>query len=146
MNKFLLLCLFIFASCIEDNHTPESALKEMIETRMGKIVSRDEVLDQVTGPMKASVENMSDEDFNKFADLTNVEKNSFKILSKSCQEKKCFVTYSIAYKTKQEDKATFTSEVKKIAEIIFIEGKWLISDVSNIKTYHESLEPINPLE
>jgi SepF-like predicted cell division protein (DUF552 family) len=42
------------------------------------------------------------------------------------------------------DKATFTSEVKKIAEIVNENGNWLIADVSNIKTYHEALEPINP--
>ena len=89
---------------------------------------------------------MSDEDFIKFSDLKNVERNSFKVLSKSCQEKKCFVTYSLAYTTNTDGKAMFISEVKKIAEILNIDGKWLISDVSNIKTYHESLEPINPLE
>jgi hypothetical protein len=131
---------------MEDNKTPEAALKTMIESRMGKIVSRDDVLKQVTSPMKESIENMSDDDFVKFSDLKNVERNSFKVLSKSCQEKKCFVTYSLAYTTSSEGKAKFSSEVKKIAEILNIEGKWLISDVSNIKTYHESLEPINPLE
>ena len=146
MSKFILLSLLILAACIEDKKTPEAALKSMVESRMGKIVSREEVLEQVTGKMKESLENMSEEDFNKFADLKNIDRNSFKILSKSCQEKKCFVTYSIAYTTKAEDKATFTSEVKKIAEVLNVDGKWLISDVSNIKTYHESLEPINPLE
>ena len=146
MSKFLLLSLFILTACMEDNKTPEAALKAMIESRMGKIVSRDEVLGQVTGKMKESLENMSDEDFEKFADLKNIDKNSFKVLSKSCQEKKCFVTYSISYTTNTDGKPKFTSEVKKIAEILNIEGKWLITDVSNIKTYHESLEPINPLE
>lgn len=95
--------------------------------------------------MKQSFEIMSDEDFNKFADLRSIRSDSFKILSKSCQEKKCFVTYSVAYKTKNEE-ASFSSEVKKIAELVLIEGKWLIADVSNIKTYHESLEPISALE
>jgi len=146
MSKFILLSLFILAACVEDKKTPEAALKSMIESRMGKIVTREDVLDQVTGQMKESLENMSDEDFSKFADLKNIDRNSFKVLSKSCQEKKCFVTYSVAYTTNTDGKPSFTSEVKKIAEILNIDGKWLISDVSNIKTYHESLEPINPLE
>ena len=146
MSKFILLSLLILTACMEDNKTPEAALKSMVESRMGKIVSRDDILEQVTSPMKESIENMSDEDFIKFSDLKNVERNSFKVLSKSCQEKKCFVTYSLAYTTNTDGKAMFISEVKKIAEILNIDGKWLISDVSNIKTYHESLEPINPLE
>jgi hypothetical protein len=131
---------------MEDKKTPEAALKSMVESRMGKIVSREDVLEQVTSPMKESIENMSEEDFVKFSDLKNIERNSFKVLSKSCQEKKCFVTYSLSYTTNTEGKAKFTSEVKKIAEILNVDGKWLISDISNIKTYHESLEPINPLE
>ena len=43
----------------------------------------------------------------------------------------------------QNDKAAFSSEVKKIAELNLVTGKWLIADVTNIKTYHESLDPIN---
>ena len=78
--------------------------------------------------------------------LKNIKIDSYKMLSKSCQDKKCFITYSVSYLTKIDDKAQFSSEVKKIAEMVQIENKWLISDVSNIKTYHESLEPINPLE
>jgi hypothetical protein len=146
MSKFILLSLFILTACMEDKKTPEAALKSMVESRMGKIVSREDVLEQVTSPMKESIENMSEEDFVKFSDLKNIERNSFKVLSKSCQEKKCFVTYSLSYTTNTEGKAKFTSEVKKIAEILNVDGKWLISDISNIKTYHESLEPINPLE
>jgi hypothetical protein len=108
------------------------------------VVTREFVLERVTGTMKQSLENISDEEFTKFADLRHVKKDSFKVLSKSCQEKKCFLTYSLAYQTSHNDKTTFTTEVKKIAEVVSENGKWLISDVSNIKTYHEALEPINP--
>lgn len=146
--KWIIPVLLILSSCLsQDNLSPESALKGYMEGRMGSVVTREFVLERVTGKMKQSFENMSDEDFSKSADMRNVKKDSFKILSKSCQEKKCFITYSVAYSTEnQDDKVTFTSEVKKIAEVVSEDGKWLITDVSNIKTYHESLEPINPLE
>ena len=144
--KWLIPLLFILTSCLEDKKSPESALKSFVESRMGSVITRDFVLDRVTGKMKQSFENMSDEDFAKFADLRNIRKDSFKILSKSCQEKKCFLTYSTAYVTKENDKSAYSSEVKKIAEIVSEDGKWLIADVSNIKTYHEALEPINPLD
>lgn len=131
---------------MEENLTPESALKDFIETRFDSVVTRKYVLDRVTGAMKQSLENITDEEFNKFADLRNVKRDSFKILSESCQEKRCFITYSISYQTHNDNKTTFNTEVKKIAEIVMVENKWLIADVSNIKTYHEATEAINPLE
>lgn len=145
MMKWLLPLLFLLASCLEDNLSPEAALKSFVEARMGNVVTREFVLERVTGKMKQSLENISDEEFQKFADLRNVKKDSFKVLSKSCQDKQCYLTYSVSYKTSGEGEgATFVSEVKKIAEIVNENGKWLIADVSNIKTYHEALDPISP--
>ncbi len=146
MKCLIFSLLFILVSCLEDNRSPEAALKDFIEIRIGNIVTRTSLIDKVTGKMRQSLENVTDEEFQQFADLRNVEKDSFKVLSKSCQEDSCFITYSISYKTKQNDKNTFASEVKKIAELSLISGKWLIADVTNIKTYHESLEPINALQ
>lgn len=141
---FILVGLF---ACVESNtKTPEGALQDFIESRMGQVVSKEFVLSRLTGAMLVSFQNMSDEDFAKYADLRNIKSDSFKILTKSCQEKKCFITYSIAYSTKKDSTKTFATEVKKIAELNLIDGQWLIADVSNIKTYHEALEPINPLE
>jgi hypothetical protein len=145
-NLSLLLMSVVVCSCFQDNLSPEAALKSFVEGRIGTLVTRDYVLERVTGKMRQSLENISDEEFGKFADLRNVKKESFKILTSSCQLKTCYLTYSISYLTGKEEKTAFTSEVKKIAELVNEDGKWLIADVSNIKTYHESLEPINPLE
>jgi hypothetical protein len=142
--KGLFLFLFILCGCLQDQLTPESALRDFIESRMGKVVTKEFVLERVTGKMRQSLENISDEDFSQFADLRNVKKDSFKVLSRSCQEKNCFLTYSISYSTVGKDQNTFNSEVKKIAELVNEDGKWLIADVSNIKTYHESMEPLTP--
>lgn len=144
--KWILPLLFLLTSCLEDNSSPESAVKNFVESRMGSTVTREYVLERVTGKMRQSLENISEEDFAKFADLRNVKKDSFKVLSKSCQEKKCFITYSIGYQTLDDNKVTFVTDVKKIAEVQNENGKWLIAEVSNIKTYHEALEAINPLQ
>ncbi|HXH75290.1 MAG TPA: hypothetical protein VNJ08_10015 [Bacteriovoracaceae bacterium] len=145
MRNWILPLLFMLTSCLNESISPEATLKDFVETRLGNTVTRQFVLDRVTGKMKQSFENMSDEDFAKFADLRNVKQNSFKVLTKSCQESKCFLTYSVGYKSTLE-KGTYNSDVKKIAEIHHVEGKWLIADVSNIKTYHESVDPINPMD
>lgn len=138
--------MLVITGCLQDNLSPESALKSFVEGRMGNTVTRDFILERVTGKMRQSLANISEEDFTKFADLRNVQRDSFKVISKSCQAKTCFITYSVAFRTKENNETKFTSEVKKIAEVVNEDGKWLIADVSNIKTYHEALEPINPLQ
>lgn len=144
--KWILPLLILLTACLSDNLSPESALKTFVEARMGQVVTREFILERVTGKLRQVVENINEDEFTKFADLRSVKKDSFKILSKSCQEKKCFITYSISYLTRDNDKTRFSSDVKKIAEVVNQDGKWLIADVSNIKTYHEAMEPINPLE
>lgn len=145
--KWFIFVLFFATACLKnDVSTPEGALKSFIESRMDTLVTRDFVLDRVAGKMKQSLENISDEEFTKFADMRGVKKDSFKVLSRSCQEKTCYLTYSVSYRTldDKDQNTAYNSEVKKIAEVVNENGKWLIADVSNIKTYHESLEPINP--
>lgn len=144
--KWILSLLLITAACMKEDTTPEGALKTFATARIGNIVEKDFILSRVTGNLKASLEEISDEDFNKFADMRNVKQNSFKILTSNCQNEvtKCNITYSLGYKTEENDKAIFSSEVKKVAELSLEDGKWLISDVTNIKTYHESLDPLTP--
>jgi hypothetical protein len=144
MIKWFFPLFLVLVSCIQDHQKPESALKSFIETRIGNVVSRELILDKVTGKMRQSLENISDDDFKKFSDLRSINKESFRVLSKSCQNNTCFLTYSVSYNTNQNGEKMFSTEVKKIAEIVNENGRWLISDVTNIKTYHESLETLNP--
>ena len=139
--KYFFFLVFLTA-CFESGNSPESALKEFIEVRLEKNVGRSDILDKLTGKMRISIESMDDEDYQKFSDLRQYKRESFRIISKSCQEKRCYVTYALSYRTAPENKATWTSEVKKIVELHWVEGKWLIADVSNIKTYHESVQTI----
>lgn len=143
MKKTILLMLIIlsFLSCSKEEESPENTLKNFIDASIGNVITREYVLSKVTGQLKQNYANMSDEEFASFSDLRNIKRNSFKILSKSCHENKCFLTYLVGYNSEQ-----FASEVKKIAEISEVDGKWLIEDISNLKTYHESIEAINTLE
>ncbi|MBA2405245.1 MAG: hypothetical protein H0V66_10780 [Bdellovibrionales bacterium] len=146
MKLFVFLFLAVLASCVKENAGPESALKDFVESRVGKVIDRAYVLERVSGKMLKSFEAMPAEIFQQFADMKDIKSESFKVLSKSCEDKKCFLTYSVSYLTKKDNKALFSSEVKKVAEMVEVDSKWLIADVNNIKTYHESLEPINLLE
>ncbi len=140
---FAILLLAMF-SC-EDRKTPEGALKSFVESRFDGVVTRSFVLERVTGKMRERLEKIPETDFSKHLG-PHIKKDSFKIESKECQDQQCLITYSVSYKTSQEDKTSFVTDVMKKAELQEVEGLWLISDVSNLKTIHEATESINPLE
>ena len=144
LTPILFLLLFLLANCTRNHQDAEGFLKYFIEERMGSKVSKDFLLEHVTGKMKDTINSLSEEEFETFADLSQFRKDSLKIISKSCQISKCFVTYSLGYANKASEDFHYKTEVKKIAEIVYEEKKWLIADVVNVKTHHESLQPINP--
>jgi len=135
--------IFLLVGCFDRGDSPEGALRDFTLARLEKVVERDFVVARTTGKMRVSVESMSEDEFKLFSDLRKYKRDTFKIISKSCQEKRCYVTYSLGYHEEKEAKKGWASEVKKIAEIIWVEDKWLIADVSNIKTYHETSETID---
>lgn len=108
MKCISIFLLLVLISCSKHEVGPEAALREFVDGRAGQIIDRDFVIERVTGKMLENFKSMSDNDFEKFADMKNIRTDSFKVLSKSCQEKKCFVTYSVAYVTKNNDKPSIT--------------------------------------
>lgn len=146
MRVLIILSLFIAYACTNKSVGPEIALKEYVEGRMGKVIDREFVISRSTGRMLESLSKMSEAEFKQFADLSHIKPDGFKVLTKACEGKKCMLTYTVGYVTQSNNKPTSTSEVKNAAEMIEVDNKWLIADVSNIKTSHENLEPINPLQ
>lgn len=145
--KFVLIGLLALSfACQKKNDSAEAALKNFVDMHVGKIVKKEDMVKFVTGKLQAQLESLSPEEFGQVVDLTNIKKGSLKIITESCTEDKCTMTYTINYFTMESDKKVFDTEVKKIAEIEKVGDEWLISDVSNVKTYHDSLEPINTLE
>ena len=146
MKIFVLALTLMLCACQKKIETPESTLKNFVDARVGKVIDRDFILDRVTGKMLENFKSMSPEELARFWNMKNIQSDSFKILEKSCQADKCILTYSVGYSTKNQDKVQFVSVVEKIAELVQVDDRWLISDVNNVSTYHESLEPINPLQ
>lgn len=105
-------------------------------------MSKDQLLTRVTGNLKEQFESISDDKFASQTALEGKKKRKIKILSENCDEKSCSITYIIRYETYKNEEKVFVTEVKKIAELIKENGRWLISDITNIKTFHDSIAPI----
>ena len=140
--KYILIFLFL-VSCQSTPRGPEQALNDFIEARYEKRLNRDFILENTGGDFRKEFENAKEEAIETFGLSPITTKPKLEVLRKVCQVKKCTLTYVISYKTLEEKKAKFTSEIKKIAIVEEVEGKWIIMDVSNVRTYHESSEPIN---
>jgi len=147
MRVLIILSLLImFVSCQEDAKTPEGLLRMYITDITSKKVDRDYFETYTTGKMLEHINTLSDEEFNSFVDLSKVRSPKLEISNKNCEGEKCSLTYVIKYDVVLEDKKEFQSEVKKVASLIKDGETWKISEVSNIKTFHDSLIPINALE
>lgn len=145
--KYLLLILLTVA-CTKDIKTPEGLLVKFTEDITTKKMDRDYYSKYTTGKMKESIDKLSDEEFDSYGSLSRVENAKIDILKKNCTGNKCSLTYIVKYDYKSEgsNEKDFKSEVKKVASLVKVEETWKIEDVSNIKTYHESVKPINALE
>ena len=99
--------------------------------------------------MKESIEKLTEEEFEDYRNFSRVKDAKVDIQKKLCSsDAKCALTYVIKYdyKASEKDGSDFKSEVKKVANLVKVDEAWKIEDVSNIKTYHESVKPINALE
>lgn len=135
--------LFLLNGCQKKNQTPEDSLKSYINRRLdGSLIKRDEILNLATGKYWSEVNALNDEEFTKFESLKNIKKNTLRLISSKCSDNNCFITYSLAYDTMENEKRAFSSEVKKVAEMKLEDGVWKIADINTIKTFHESIEAL----
>lgn len=136
----LLLPLLILLSCSK-NTSPESTLREFINMRFSNGQNKSDLIQLTTGEFKASLEEMTEEDFKLFTGFTIV-KNSLDISSSNCGLNECAITYVLRYTTTDDGVKTMVTEVKKIAQLSYVDDYWKISDVQNLKSFHDSLRPI----
>lgn len=147
MKLVLILTLsFAIFSCTKGPDSPEGLIKMFVKEAATKKLDREYYEKYTTGELLESIENTTDEQLEKDSRLNGVSSVSVKIMSKNCQNNNCVVTYIVEYKTESKSESTFSSEVKKVAEVEKIGEEWKISSVRNIKTFHESKEPINPMQ
>jgi hypothetical protein len=147
VNIFIVVTtmLSIFG-CDKGAKTPEGLVKMYVNDVTSKSLDRSYFDKYTSGKMLETINKLSEKEFNKFIDLKKIKNAKVNIISKNCEETKCSVTYIIKYDVFDKSSKSFQSEVKKIASVIKIDDIWKISDVTNIKTYHEATTPINAME
>tara|TARA_Y100000768_G_C23975431_1_gene682788 strand:- start:1268 stop:1675 length:408 start_codon:yes stop_codon:yes gene_type:complete len=124
-------------SCNKES-TPESALEDFINYRFESGQSKEDILEMTTGPLYEKLNSLTEEELQKFTDVKDLSKRRLKVLIKNCEEDTCYLTYVLRYVKGNETPRDYSVEVKKIAQVNKVEEKWLLSDVSNVKTYIES--------
>lgn len=142
-NTIMLTILVILLSCTKSANTPEGLLKMYVNDITSSKVDKDYYLKYTTGRLKESISSMSDEEIESLSKASKLSKVRVEIVKSLCQEVKCSITYIISYKSETSDSVTFSTEVKKIAQLVKEEEQWKIESVVNSKTYHESEKAID---
>lgn len=139
------LALFMIYSCSEKPDSPEGLLKLYINDLATKDVDLDYHLQRTTGELRASIESSGLEEFKKSEELANVKKVDVSILHKNCSSDRCVLTYTVAYELRTDNKVSSYNESRKIAKLLKVDDEWKLAEITNIKTFIDSKDPINPL-
>ena len=143
MKIALTLCLFVtLFSCSRQATGPEQILTTFINYRFSKGQTREKLIEMTSGKLRQSIREMSQESFEAFSNMP-IKKKRFKILTTKCGEEKCSISYFIKYEAFQGNEKVFAIEIKKITTLENIDGKWKISDVSNVKEFYDAARSID---
>lgn len=146
--KKLLLLVFVFAlfGCDKGAKTPEGLIKKYVTEITTTKVDKDFFEKHTTGDLWGKISELDEEEFKKFVNLGKIKNPKVDISNKICSGDSCTVTYIIKYNIADKKSTKFETEVKKVATVIKDGEFWKIAEVTNIKTFHDSIEPINALE
>jgi len=142
--KIIFFCILaIFISCNKTQQGPAETLTSFIEYRFSNNQTKEGLLVYMTSKASEEIQAMSEGDLVDLFKVEKYRKRNFKIVTEKCTEDKCFMTYILEYDVLTETKTRdFSSEVKKIAELQKINEQWKVSNIENVKTFVESIKPI----
>jgi hypothetical protein len=139
----VLVLTTLFWSCTKKEKAPDSYLKSFVEEFFKTEIKKEDLIEKTSGRLKVSIESMTDDEFKSFSNPSTLVANSFEILSSACQEESCYLTYRLSYKTKSPDsQGEWSTQVKKIAHLQKFDKDWKVEDIENIKTFHETAQPL----
>lgn len=137
-----LLMLHFLSACTNDAKTPEGLLNKFVVDITTKKLDREYFEEYTTGKVLENIEQLNQDEFEKFSNLSDIKEPKIDVIKKVCSDKYCTLTYIIKYSQHIKQKKEFNSEVKKVATLEKEGDTWKISEVSNLKTYHEAVNPI----
>ncbi len=139
----ILAAITLFGACTK-KLGPDETLQKIVRMSLDGTMDREDILGLTTGELNAALSDLDDEEMQKYLKLEGAKRDSFKINLSNCENSKCFLTYTLKYDRMQDGIKTFEVELKKIAEMTKVEERWLLSDVTDVKTYYQSEVPIEP--
>ncbi len=142
MIKLLVVLQILFlVSCDKGVKTPEGLLTKYIEEITESSLSQEDLDNFLAEDLLKSVSALSEDEYKNFLNKNKVKSPRIKILNKSCVTQKCTLTYVISYKAGENH--SVDSEIKKVAILKKVEELgWRISEVTNVKTFYDVLEPL----
>lgn len=141
MFKYLII-LVLLVSCNSHN-SPEGVLSAFVEKRLNDEIKVEDLSEYLTGDLLEQYTQALGEDPNKLNESNDFKKSKLSIVYKNCTGDECSITYSLSYDADATDgksKKEVAVSVKKIALVIKVDDKWLISDISDVKSYYEFKE------
>jgi DNA-binding Xre family transcriptional regulator len=129
--------LLSFTACLNSDDSASGHLRKFVKKTTDNL-SQDGYADYAAQDLLESIISMDEEEFKNFQEQSNVEGVKVDILSESCQELSCTITYVTKYQTKTSDGSIYGSEVRKLAELVKSDEGWRVTSVKNVKTYLEA--------
>jgi hypothetical protein len=99
----------------------------------------------VTGEFLIYLDEQPREDSDVYINLDFNKNFKVKFLNSTCAgTERCNITYDLSYDVvDQNNQVQFATQVRKVAEMVSINGDWKISTVTNVKTVHEAKQAID---
>ena len=144
MRLFFFFCFALlgFFGC-KSASGPEESLREYIDYAVSGDATKDGFMERSTSGLLTALEGMDQADFDDYAkEMAHVDKKRMKINNKNCQEDKCFITYTISYDGKSDEKSVYSIEVRKIAELHQIDEEWKLASINNVKSHYDGTSEI----
>ncbi len=145
MFKFLLIIVTIvgLSSCSK-KLGPEESLREFVRLSISGKMNKGTLLDTTTGQLRTDLEALDEDQMAKYLKVEGATRDSFRVNLSNCQPKVCYLTYTLKYEQATNGVKAFEVELKKMAELRLEDENWLLADITDIKTYYQAEQPIEP--
>lgn len=143
-TKTILLVAIIAVFGCTKKMGPDESLRDFVHNSIRGNLTRDRLLGATTGKLRDELDQLGEEEIAKYLKFTGASRESFRINLKNCESNICYLTYTLKYDLAKDGVKTFEVELKKMAELRLVDEKWLLADVTDIKTFYGSEQPIEP--